>query len=201
MRNSRDEKARNHDKIVEIAAARMREAGTGGPGVAEIMNAAGLTHGGFYKHFGSRDELVAEAVDRAFAESEQAISAVTAGADEPLAAFVDWYVSSEHCEDPGSGCGVVAFGADVTREDDRVRSAYTTQVERYIAHLQQLIGDGGEEARRQATVMLSTLVGSVLVARAVDDPALSQEILHDVRAALKSSRPAGGDCASRRRSS
>src|SRR5918997_3712890 len=93
MRQSREEKARTHDRIVEIASARIREAGIEGPGVAEIMQAAGLTHGGFYKHFGSRDDLIAEAADRAFADSEQAVQEVTSRAEDPLAAFVDWYVS------------------------------------------------------------------------------------------------------------
>jgi TetR/AcrR family transcriptional repressor of nem operon len=187
MGHSRDDKARNHDRIVEIASARIREAGTATPGVAEIMRAAGLTHGGFYKHFDSRDELVAEAVDRTFADSERAIAAVTEGAEDPLAAFVDWYASAEHRDNPATGCGVVALSADVSRGEDRIRLAYREQIQRYLAHLEELLG-GGPEARRRATVALSALVGAVLVARAVDDPALSDEILRDVRAAVKSSQ-------------
>jgi TetR/AcrR family transcriptional regulator, transcriptional repressor for nem operon len=186
MGHSREDKTRSHERIVEIAAARIRESGTSTPGVAEIMQAAGLTHGGFYKHFGSRDELIAEAVDRTFADSEHAVAAVTMDADDPLAAFVDWYVSAEHRDNPGSGCGVVTLGSDVARAQDRVRSAYTDQVKRYLARLQDLLADEDSDTRRQATVMLSTLVGAVLVTRAVDDPALSDEIMRDVRAALKS---------------
>jgi TetR/AcrR family transcriptional regulator, transcriptional repressor for nem operon len=74
------------------------------------MHAGGLTHGGFYKHFGSRDELIAEAADRAFVDEQEAVAAVTKGADDPLAAFVDWYVSGEHRDSLGSGCGVGGSG-------------------------------------------------------------------------------------------
>ena len=185
MRQSREEKARTHERIVQIASTRIREAGIEGPGVAEIMQAAGLTHGGFYKHFGSRDDLVAEAADSAFADSERTIHDLTADAEDPLAAFVEWYVSAEHRDNPGEGCPVVALAADVRRGDDRVRAAYRQEVERYLAHLERLFG-GGDDARRRATVALSTLVGSLVLARAIDDEALSEEILRDVREALGS---------------
>jgi TetR/AcrR family transcriptional repressor of nem operon len=193
-RRSQQDKATSHERIVDIAAARIREAGTATPSVAEIMQAAGLTHGGFYKHFQSRDDLIAEAVDRTFADSRAATAAVVDGAEDPLTAFVDWYVSAEHRDNPASGCGVVALGAEVARSDARVRAAYTEQVQSYLARLEQLLGDTGADAdapadpetRRQAKVMLSTLVGAVLIARAVDDPALSDEIIRDVRAALTS---------------
>jgi TetR/AcrR family transcriptional repressor of nem operon len=195
-RRSLQDKAKSHDRIVDIAAARIRESGTATPGVAEIMQAAGLTHGGFYKHFDSRDDLVAEAVERTFAQSQEGIAAVLDGADDPLKAFVDWYVSAEHRDDAATGCGVVALGADAARADGRVRAAYTEQVERYIARLEQLLADsdvppdsdGEPDTRRRATVMLATLVGAVLVSRAVDDRALSDEIIRDVRTALTSDR-------------
>src|ERR1700733_13155103 len=111
MGHSKRDKAASHDRIVEIAAARIRESGTEGPGVAEIMKAAGLTHGGFYKHFDSRDDLVAEAVEEAVAQSREGFAAVVDGAADPLAAFVDWYLSPAHRDQPGTGCAVVALGA------------------------------------------------------------------------------------------
>lgn len=189
MGHSQDEKTRSHERIVEIAAQRIREAGTGGPGVAEIMKTAGLTHGGFYKHFGSRDELIAEAASRTFADGERAVAEVTEGAEDPLDAFVAWYLSADHRDDPGSGCGVVALGADMARADDGLRTAYTDQVNRYVGRLQELLGRSGDTAadRRQAVAAFTTLVGAVLVARAVNDPALSDEILADARAALSPS--------------
>ena len=124
MGHSRQDKARNHERVVEIAAVRMRESGTAGPGVAELMQEAGLTHGGFYKHFGSRDDLVAEAVTRAMTDNDAAVTELLAGADDPLAAFVDWYAAAAHRDAPGTGCAVVALGADAPRADPRVRAAY-----------------------------------------------------------------------------
>jgi TetR/AcrR family transcriptional repressor of nem operon len=182
MGHSQTEKAKNHAAIVEVAAQKMRESGTEGPGVAEIMQAAGLTHGGFYKHFDSRDDLVAEAVEVAIAEGEQGYLAATAGVDDPLAAFVDWYLSPAHRDDPGSGCAVVALGADAARADERVRATYTRQVERYVAHLEGLLG--GEDPRRRAIAAVSAMAGALLVARAVADEGLSAEILREVRATV-----------------
>jgi TetR/AcrR family transcriptional regulator, transcriptional repressor for nem operon len=186
MGHSREDKARSHQRIVEIAARRFRESGTTGPGVAELMQEAGLTHGGFYKHFGSRDDLVAEAVQRALVENDGVLTELLAEADDPLVAFVDWYASAEHRDGPGSGCAVVALGADVPRSDPRVRAAYSAQVQRYLARLESLLGD-----RRRAAAALGTLVGSVLVARAVGPGALSDEILAAARDAVTTSAGAG----------
>ena len=188
MGHSREEKAKNHQQIVEIAARRMREAGTDGPGVAEIMKAAGLTHGGFYKHFGSRDDLVAEALAAALAQGQEGTQEAIADADDPLAAFVDWYLSPNHRDDPGTGCAVVALGADAARADDRVRATYRGQVERYIATLEELLG-GGEDARRRAIAAVTSMVGAMLIARAVDDEELSEEILRETRASVQASTP------------
>jgi TetR/AcrR family transcriptional repressor of nem operon len=186
MGHSQDEKARNHQRIVDIAAGRIRESGTEKPGVAEIMEAAGLTHGGFYKHFQSRDDLIAQATGHAFADGEQAVHALTEHGDDPLAAFVDWYVSAAHRDNPATGCAVVALGADVARSDEDLRTAYRHQVQRYLDNLTRLFGDGAD-ARRQATIALSTMVGAVLVARGVGNDALSDEILGTVREAVKAS--------------
>ena len=191
MGHSREDKARSHERIVEIAAARLRESGTAGPGVAELMKAAGLTHGGFYKHFGSRDDLVAEAVERALRDNEGSVTALTADAADPRAAldaFVDWYASAAHRDSPATGCAVVAFGADAPRSGQRVRTAYSRQVERYLTHLEALLGD-----RERAAAALSTLVGAVLVARGVGPGALSDEILAAARESVLAMATAARD--------
>jgi TetR/AcrR family transcriptional repressor of nem operon len=190
MRQSREEKARTHERILEIASKRIREQGLEGPGVAEIMAAAGLTHGGFYKHFESRDDLIAEATERAVARSDKRFAELTDDADDPLAAYVNWYLSAEHLENPGAGCALAALGDGARRGDERVRSAYTGQVERYLEHFERFLG-GGEEARQRAIHAVSALIGSVLLARAVDDEALSDEILGAVREGItaRGSRP------------
>ncbi|MDQ8045739.1 MAG: TetR/AcrR family transcriptional regulator [Solirubrobacteraceae bacterium] len=192
MGHSRDDKAKSHERIVEIAAVRMREAGTAGPGVAEIMKEAGLTHGGFYKHFSSRDQLVAEAVDAAFLDGQRALIDSTDGADDQLAAFVDTYASAAHRDGPGSGCGIAALAADAARGSDALRDAYGQRLEAFIGRIEAMLGDGDPEVRRRAVVSLSTLVGGLALARAVGaEHALSDEILEDVRDAVKAQAFAG----------
>lgn len=181
MRHSQEEKAKSRERIVEIAARRMREEGLDKPGVAEIMRDVGMTHGGFYKHFQSRDDLVATAVESAMLDGNRKLREVITTADDPLSAFVDWYVSTGHVADPGDGCAVAALSCDTPRAGERVRDAYQQQVERYLAALEQILG-----SRERATVALATVVGAVTVARAVNTPALSEEILKDVRTALRS---------------
>jgi TetR/AcrR family transcriptional repressor of nem operon len=187
MGSSRQDKRESHERIVAIASQRIREAGTEAPGVAEIMGAAGLTHGGFYKHFSSREELVAEALDRAFADGTEGMSAAIDGTADPLAAFVEWYLSEEHRDDRAGGCGVVALGGDVARGEQRLKGAYRLQVESYIARLEELLG-GGEDAHRRATVAVSSLVGALTLARAVGDEGLSCEILREVRESVLAAR-------------
>jgi TetR/AcrR family transcriptional regulator, transcriptional repressor for nem operon len=183
MRQSKEEKAKSHERIVGVAAARVRESGLDGPGVAEIMGAAGLTHGGFYKHFESREELIAEAVDRALADGRDAMADAIAEADDPLRAFVAWYLSPGHVEDRGAGCAVAALGCDIARAGTEPRRAFTEQTEHYIDALERLLGsDGG--SRERAVASVAALVGALILARAVDDPELSRELLDDVRSSI-----------------
>lgn len=180
MRKSADEKAKSRQRIIDTAARRIRESGLDQPGVAEIMRSAGMTHGGFYKHFDSRDELLVAAVDRALTGTSGTVSQLLEEADDPLAAFVDWYLSTDHVADPGHGCGVAALGGDVGRAGGQVQVTYRAQVERYLAMLERLLG-----TRTQATVALSTLTGTIVLARALGSDPLAEELLRDVRAALK----------------
>jgi TetR/AcrR family transcriptional repressor of nem operon len=189
VRNSRKAKAANHARIVDIAAARIRGAGTDGLGVAKVMESAGLTHGGFYKHFGSLDDLVCEAFEEALADGERQVVATISGGGDPLEAFVDAYASASHVEHPEQGCGVVALGSDAARAGPRVRDAYTAQVARYLGHLELLIG--GEDARRRAEQALAILVGAVLLARAVNDQALSVQVLQTARDSVLALRQSG----------
>ena len=175
MRQSRAEKANTHKRIVDVASKRIREQGLDGPAVAEIMEAAGLTHGGFYKHFESRDDLIAEATESAMAAADRHVLQLTDHAQDPLAAFADWYLSREHRDHPGAGCAVPTLGDDVRRGDDRLRAVYRQQVERYLDNVERFLG-GGEHARQRAIVAVSALVGAVVMSRAVDDQALADEI-------------------------
>jgi TetR/AcrR family transcriptional regulator, transcriptional repressor for nem operon len=193
MGHSRDDKAASHERIVGIAAARIRESGIDGPGVAEIMRAAGLTHGGFYKHFGSRDELIEEAVARALSENEEAASeliasAVAAAEGDPLPAFADWYLTAAHRDNPGTGCGVAALGPDIARAGGAAQEAYGAQVERYIGHLRTI--NGGDDAK--ALVTLSTIVGALVIARGLGPTERSDELLSAVRDAIRERRSVAG---------
>ena len=185
VRTSREEKAKTHNRIVDVASKRIREQGLDGPAVAEIMQAAGLTHGGFYKHFESRDDLIAEATQRAVAAADRHLHKLTDDAEDPLAAFVDWYLSAEHRDHPDAGCALPPLGDDVRRGDDRVRAAYSEQVDRYVEHVERFLGDGdgsrGEHgARDRAILVVSALVGALVLSRAVADDAFSDEILSAV---------------------
>src|SRR5690349_5822805 len=188
MGYSKDDKAASHERIVAVAAARIRESGTEQPGVAEIMRAAGLTHGGFYKHFGSRDELIVEAVERALSETESRVQQLMAGADDPLAAWADAFLATEHRDDPATGCAVVALGTDMQRVGGPAQEAYRAQVDRYLAHLQSLLEGDEETTRRRAAVTLSAMVGAMLLARALGPTPRSEEILRDVREAVRERR-------------
>jgi TetR/AcrR family transcriptional regulator, transcriptional repressor for nem operon len=188
MRHSQEDKAASHERIVAAAAARIREAGTEQPGVAEIMRAAGLTHGGFYKHFGSRDELIVEAVEHAMTETASRVHELTAAAEDPLATWADAYLSVEHRDDPATGCAVAALGTDIHRVGGPAQEAYRAQVERYLAYLQQLLDGDDETARRRATLTLSAMVGAITLARALGPTPGSEEILRDVREAVRERR-------------
>ena len=187
MRKSREEAAQTRRRIVEVASCEFRKNGIVATGLNDLMKAAGLTHGGFYKHFASRDELIVEAVERALAEND-ATAHITADADDPLAAFTDWYVATAHRDDPATGCGVAGLGADVWRVGGAAQDAYRAQVEHYLAHLQTMLGGEDPETRRRATVTLSAMVGALTIARALGPTRRSDELLRDVREAVRERR-------------
>lgn len=186
MGHSQADKAKSHDRIVHIAAARFREAGIEGVGVADLMSDAGLTHGGFYRHFASREELVAEAVECALNESAQAVEAAANVKSARLAALVDAYLSTIHRDLLATSCAVATMAADIARSNNRARSAYTRQVGAYLELFAELITTGKPRSKRkQAIAALSMLVGAVSMARAVNDERLSQEILKSAADELK----------------
>ena len=189
MGHSQANKREHHEQIVGLAASRFREDGVHRVGVADLMRDVGLTHGGFYRHFESRDELVGEAIERALHDGGQAMAAVAESPHDPLAAVIDAYLSVTHRDNLGTSCAVTTLAADVARSNPRARAAYTNQVGAYIDMLVRLL-PAGSSAPRRATAMaaLSTLVGAVSMARAVNDEALSREILASAASELKAQR-------------
>jgi TetR/AcrR family transcriptional regulator, transcriptional repressor for nem operon len=176
MRYPANQTAKKHDRILKEAARLFRERGFDRAGVAEIMKAAGLTHGAFYAHFASKEALEAEAVERAFAQSDNRIYALTANARDPKRVFLDSYLSASHRDHPGCGCVMAALGPEIAR-DSAARKPFTAQVKQMIE---------GMAARRNAIHLLSATVGALILARAVDDPQLSDEILDSARDHLAS---------------
>jgi TetR/AcrR family transcriptional repressor of nem operon len=190
MGHSQAEKAESHDRIVRVAAARFRETGVAGIGVDELMKEAGLSHGGFYRHFASRDELVAEAIERALHDGGKGAVDVVANSKLSkhalLVAVIDWYLSTAHRDGLATSCAVTTLASDVARSNDRARSAYTQQVNTYLELLTKLIAGDEQPARRlKAITALSTLVGAVTMARAMNDEQLSREILKSAADELK----------------
>jgi TetR/AcrR family transcriptional regulator, transcriptional repressor for nem operon len=190
MRHSKAEKARTHKRIVAIASKRFREQGLDGIGIAELMKEAGLTVGGFYKHFKSRDDLVAESVGSALGFWKgQLVATASGGPPVTYESLVDDYLSETHRNHPGTGCPVGALAGDIARSDKRTRAIVTRQIRDDIELVATMIRDTNEKhkvtARSQAILTYCALVGAIGVARAVSDEQLSREILKTVAQLLK----------------
>jgi len=178
-RAPRSRKEVTHDRIVEVAARAIRRSGYAGTGVADIMKEAGLTHGGFYAHFASRETLLAEAADRAGAEavSLSANIAAAAAPGEALQAVMRAYLSQQHVEGVENGCPVVALGSEMHRQAPEVRHAATRHIKEMIDMVARQLPDWGTPgAHEEAMFMVSSMIGTMVMARAVDDPRLSEAL-------------------------
>src|SRR6202011_3745182 len=172
MRHSKAEKAKTHKRIVAIASKRFREEGLAGIGIADLMKEAGLTVGGFYKHFKSREPLVAEAVASALGLWKRQVDAAASGGPPvTYESLVDDYLSEKHRNHPGTGCPVDALAGDIARSDKRTRAIATRQIRDHIELVATLIRDTNEKdkgtARSKAVLTYCVLVGAIGVARAV----------------------------------
>jgi AcrR family transcriptional regulator len=179
-----------HERIVETAARAIRRSGYNGTSVADIMKEAGLTHGGFYAHFASREAMLAEAADRAGAESValSARIAATAKPEQALQALIHAYLSKEHVKSVEMGCPIAALGSEMPRQAPEVRRAATRRIKEMIDVVARQLPDWGQPAAHErALVTVATSVGALLLARAVDDPKLSDALLE---ATLKHLTPA-----------
>jgi len=187
MKVSREQAAQNRERIIAAAAQLFRERGFEGIGVADLMKEAGLTHGGFYGHFSSKDHLIAEASARALTSSLALLSNVAERASgDPLSALAGAYLTSRHRDNPGAGCLLAALGPDVSRQGPAVRRAVTDHIRSAVELLTKLVPGKSRAARRQMAISTyATLVGAMVMARAVDDRELSQEILDAGRASVK----------------
>lgn len=169
-------KEASHERIVSVAARAIRRSGYDGTGVADIMKEAGLTHGAFYAHFASREAMLAEAATRACSESAAVIAGVAAGSppEQAMAAMLRAYLSPEHREQVELGCPLAALGSETPRQVPEVRRAITRHVKEMVDFVARQSPDWGQPgAHERALATVATMVGTLLVARVVDEPALA----------------------------
>jgi len=183
MRVSREKAAANRERIIDAAGALFREKGFDGIGLADIMKAADLTHGGFYGHFASKDDLVAQASERAMARAATNWGKVIADAPRnPYAALLNHYLSPRHRDDPGHGCAFAALSGDAARCGKPVRAAFAQGLEPLIELVAAAIPSRSKVTRRRkAVAAVAELVGALILARAVENSSLSDEILGAAR--------------------
>ncbi len=184
MGHSKASKANTHARLVEAAAARFKERGVDGISLSDLMKDLKLTHGGFYRHFDSRDELVTEALELALAQSGQSMRERLLGGGKPnIAAFVDFYLDEAHRDGRAGGCAVAALAGDAPRKSADVQAQFRKQIERNLETLSEALRAGGsaDDSRATALLILSALYGALIMARAVGDSPLSSEVLRSVR--------------------
>jgi TetR/AcrR family transcriptional repressor of nem operon len=192
MRYSREHKLETHARIVRKASVRLREKGAHGVGVADLMKEAGLTHGGFYAHFDSREALVIEAFADAMDRSTERWRKFAAGIppEKRLQAIADSYLTTVHRDDPGHGCSVPALAAEIARENPRTRKAFAAKLEQMIEMLAGQVPElPRKAARRQAMAVLATMMGTLVLARAAGSGEFSDEILSAGREAVLGRAP------------
>lgn len=185
MKVTKAQAQENRARIVETASTLFRERGYDGVGVADLMAAAGFTHGGFYKHFGSKTDLMAEAAASGFSQSVANIAGVDA------VAFIKEYVSRKHRDALGHGCTLAALSGDAARQPESIRRAFATGIESQLAILEGEDGALSETAKREARAKridtLAHVVGAIVLSRACpDDSALADEILKVCRTRILS---------------
>jgi TetR/AcrR family transcriptional regulator, transcriptional repressor for nem operon len=191
MRYDADHKERTRQKLVAEAAAALRSEGPERIGVAALMGRLGLTHGGFYAHFKSKDDLIATAIDEMFAQSIATLRKKTDGYPpaEALNRYVDFYLSARHCDAVGQGCPLPALAGDVSRMGNIARKRFAAGAERLyagVATLLRALGYDEEAALGSATSLFSEMAGALAIARAVDTAAAAERIRNRSRSAIKS---------------
>jgi TetR/AcrR family transcriptional repressor of nem operon len=182
MRYEPEHKTRTRDRIVRNAARKLRAEGLSGPGVAKLMKASGLTVGGFYKHFRSKDELLAEAIAQGFSESSEKIysSLKNVPREDRWKQIVRWYLSPEHCAEPDTGCPVAALGPEIARAKLSVRKRIAGLIKEH-RWVKFMPGASAAERERNFFVILSAMAGAVSIARILTEPAERERVLASVR--------------------
>ena len=180
MRMSQAEKDKSHARIVASASRLLRERGVDGASVSDVMKDAGLTHGGFYKHFANKDALVESALQSAFATF---VGMLESGEPDAARAWRELYLSDGHIRNPGRGCPVSALGQDIGRGSQQIKASFGQGVEEIVDALAATMDGSADERRIAALQQFSMLVGAVVIARA-SDPQLADEVISAVSSAV-----------------
>jgi len=179
MGHSQAEKANSRARILKEAAEQIRDGGLESVSVHKLMRSVDLTHGGFYGHFASRSELLAQALERALLDGEAAArSAADPGKPRNFSTMIRSYLSRTHRDSRKTGCGVAALAADVGRADHNARAVMEVHIERFIAELKRALGTDDD---KQAMVVMSAAVGALTLSRVMTDTKRSDALLRAVR--------------------
>lgn len=191
MRVSRVQAAENRQNVINVASRLFRERGFDGIGLKDLMEAAGLTQGAFYKQFASKEDLAVEASNRALeSASHRWSNAAAQNPDDPLGAVIAFYLSADHRGERMDGCPMVALGSDAARQGPGVKAAFETGIKAHLEVLGRFLAETrGEESRGKAMAILATMIGAVTLSRVVNDPDLAQALLD---AAAEQVRDAAG---------
>ncbi|MDB5529127.1 MAG: TetR family transcriptional regulator [Devosia sp.] len=183
MRSSRQDTEKHREAIIDAAAKLVRERGLDGVSVPELMAEVGMTHGGFYRHFDSKEALAPVAFARAFSTVDNFLQAAANNhpddQDGTLREFFQTYLSPKHRDDPGTGCASTALAGDMARATPgaAAQKAYVCGVEQMVRELQAVQGSDSADSHQQALVTLSTMVGALLLSRATRGNAISDDLL------------------------
>ena len=187
MRVSRVQAEENRQTVINVASRLFREHGFDGIGLKDLMEAAGLTQGAFYKQFASKEDLAAQASTRALESAYcRWTAAATANPEDPLGPVIGFYLSAGHREEKTDGCPIVALGSDAARHGDAVKASFETGIRTHLDVLERLISETqGEEFRSKAMAILSLMVGALTLSRVVNDPGLAQAFLDTAAAQVR----------------
>ncbi|MES4991732.1 TetR/AcrR family transcriptional regulator [Agrobacterium radiobacter] len=194
MRVSRAQAEENRDRIITVASRLFREHGFDGIGLKDLMKGAGLTQGGFYKQFTSKDDLAALASRRALESATRRWSAAAADTLDPLEAVMAFYLSKDHRGEKAEGCPLVALGADAARQSANVRRPFEDGIRAHFEILDELMGDADSSSpSEKAMAILSMMVGAVTLSRIIEDESLSERVLDAAAGEVRRIARSGGD--------
>lgn len=184
MKKSKAETAETRKRIIEAAQREFRRNGVKGTGVSEVMAAAGLTHGGFYRHFESKEQLIAEVLDQATHIGAGNAESAAEGGPEAIRSYVESLLSKTYRDDRLDGCVLVSMGSELARSDDSVRHAASNGFKALVEAFTRYYSDAGPEAEGEAIFTMSSLIGAMTMARMIDDPAFSDRVLEEAKKRL-----------------